>query len=121
MASVCQTGKTITFRFGSPENRTIQVTSDGQDGRSHQFYIRGGGRGGFSRGLRFSQDGLEFIPFVGMAGELTDVHGKKWSGLEIQKNHVSLATHRCKVTKRDDIDIPSFVPEETDKSYLVWY
>jgi len=121
IASVCRTGQAITFRFSSPENRSIQITSNGRDGRTHQFYIRGGGHGGFSRGLRFSQDGVEFIPFFGRAGELTDVPGKRSSGLEIQKKHISLATHRCKETKRDDLDIPDFVPEETDKGYLVWY
>jgi hypothetical protein len=123
-ASVCASGRLVTYRYGTPGKAPeMQISSNGNDGRVHSDVIIGGGSGQ-QTSLRFSNGSMHYIIYSGYAGSLTDRPGKQWSGLDILEGASSIRNRQCgagKLVPLASSSIPTFVPaDEENGPYSGW-
>ena len=90
-----------------------------------------GGGGGYQNHVRFTVADHDYVVFEAVAGELTDVPGKRWSGVYVQRGEKHLATLTCgreRTTAGDLRLVEDLAPanardslEEDDPRFEAWF
>jgi hypothetical protein len=119
LVSVCSTGDTYTYRYGEPAKPEIEIRSNGDDGKAYQNNVVGGGHGSENT-IRFVRNDYSYIVSSGEAGVLTDVPGKRWSVLNVEKGHEVVARHECQNVSPQD-KMLSELPDDPDEHFNQWY
>lgn len=124
VVSVCAAPGLITYRFGRPGRPELEIPATPASGVLHVGTVVGGG-GGSQQSLRFSHAGVEYIVFSAVAGSLTDVPGKRWSGVYVARGERQLAALACPSTgKATRISLDAALgdfPEEDNPAYEAWF
>jgi hypothetical protein len=97
VGSACLGAPGIHYRFGPPGRPAIDIANDAQWSNVHIGFVTGGG-GGRQTHLRFTAGRHHYILFEGRAGALTDVPGRRWSGIVVlagDDGRNIVATHEC--------------------------
>jgi hypothetical protein len=131
LGSVCAAAGRIAYRFGPPGNPRIAIESMPDWSNVHVGHITGGG-GGFQDHARFSAAGHDYVVFEAVGGELTEVSGKRWSGIHVRRGGQELATLACGRQSRGNAiglsHARDFTPsavgaavEESDSRFDAWF
>ena len=128
--SVCAAPGRIAYRYGPAGRPAIDIASEPGWKNIHMGRIVGGG-GGYQNHVRFTAAGHDYVVFEAVAGELTDVPGKRWSGIHVQRADDELATLTCgreRATAQDLRRAEDFAPagtrdriEEDDPRFAAWF
>lgn len=132
VGSVCAVPGRISYRFGplgkAPE---LAISSTPDWSNVHIGRITGGG-GGYQTHLRFSVEGHDYIVFEGMGGQLTEIPGKRWSGISVWRGETEFPSRSCALpasgTTGSFEQVWDFVPsasrtavEEGTKRFEAWF
>ena len=80
--AVCATDNRLSYRFGDARRTDLEIDSRPNHVRAHTGGVIGGG-GGRQEHIRFSNNGYQYIVHSMVAGNLTDVPGKRISGVTV--------------------------------------
>lgn len=80
--AVCATDSRLSYRFGDARRTDLEIDSRPGHVRAHTGGVVGGG-GGRQEHIRFSNNGYQYIVHSMVAGNLTDVPGKRISGVTV--------------------------------------
>ena len=94
VGSVCLGAKTVHYRYGPAGRPDIDVASDAGWSNVH-FNTTVGGGGGRQHHVRFTAGRHDYVVFEAVAGNLTDVPGKRWSGINVARDGRDLALLEC--------------------------
>jgi hypothetical protein len=98
VGSACLGAPGIHYRFGPPGRPAIDIANDAQWSNVHIGFVIGGG-GGHQTHIRFTAGRHHYIVFEGQAGQLTDIPGRRWSGIAVlagDDGRNIVATHECR-------------------------
>lgn len=128
--SVCAAPGRIAYRYGPAGRPAIDIASTPDWKNIHVGRIVGGG-GGYQNHVRFTAAGHDYVVFEAVAGELTDVPGKRWSGIHVEHSGDELTTLTCRrerATAKDLRQAEDFAPtgarsgiEEDDPRFEAWF
>ena len=108
------------YRYGNPAAAPdIELRSNGGDGKAYQSAVVGGG-GGHEDTIRFIQNDYSYMVSSGEAGRLTDIPGKRWSVLTVEKGQKEVARHAC-VEVISPLRVPPELPEDPDQDFVMWH
>lgn len=129
-ASVCGAPGRVAYRFGRLGRPEIAIASAPDWKNIHTGRITGGG-GGYQNHVRFTVANHDYVVFEAVAGELTEVPGKRWSGVYVQRGEKHLATLTCgreRTTAGDLRLVEDLAPanardslEEDDPRFEAWF
>jgi len=80
--AVCATDNRLSYRFGDARRTDLEIDSRPGHVRAHTGGVVGGG-GGRQEHIRFSNNGYQYIVHSMEAGSLTDIPGKRISGVTV--------------------------------------
>lgn len=123
VGSVCAGAGKLHYRYGPHGRPAIDIASTGDWSNVRRGGIVGGG-GGSQQHLRFTRGDHHYIAFWGVAGQYTQIPGKRWSGIHVSKGAADLATLRCNSAAWPANDweaLASDVRGETDPQFEAWY
>lgn len=80
--AVCATEDRLSYRFGDARRTDLEIDSGPGRVRAHVGGATGGG-GGRQEHIRFSNNGYQYVVHSMVAGSLTDVPGKRISGVTV--------------------------------------
>jgi hypothetical protein len=82
VGSVCLAGARLHYRYGPPGRPEIDLVSAADWSNVHYGRVIGGG-GGYQDHVRFTVGTQNYVIFEGLAGNLTDIPGQRWSGIYV--------------------------------------
>ncbi|MFC7377864.1 hypothetical protein [Brevundimonas sp. GCM10030266] len=128
--AVCAAEDRLSYRFGTDRRTDLEI--DSRPGRlsAHSGGVVGGG-GGRQEHIRFSNNGYQYIVHSMVAGNLTDVPGKRISGVTVVHGETGASplvrTLNCPqagVHQSTDafntLPARTFTPE-TDETWQAWW
>jgi hypothetical protein len=128
--AVCATDNRLSYRFGDARRTDLEIDSRPGHVRAHTGGVVGGG-GGRQEHIRFSNNGYQYIVHSMVAGNLTDVPGKRISGVTVVHGETGaspiLRTLNCSQTGAHQsmdgfnaLPAGTFTPE-TDETWQAWW
>ncbi|MES2097506.1 MAG: hypothetical protein V4459_12175 [Pseudomonadota bacterium] len=130
VGSLCGSKGKLSYRFGPAGRAAIDIASDAKWSNVRTGTVIGGG-GGRQNYARFNRDGYDYVVFEATAGQLTDVPGKRWSGIHVQQGDKDVSTLECKgratLLRGGFSDLSRFKPagvedtEDTDPRFDMWF
>ncbi len=95
--SVCAAPGRIAYRFGAsgkPPELAIASAPDWENVRIGRIVCGGGG---YQNHLRFTRGDYHYIVFEAAGGGLTEVAGKRWSGISVWRGETEMPARACKL------------------------
>lgn len=128
--AVCATDNRLSYRFGDARRTDLEIDSRPGHVRAHTGGVVGGG-GGRQEHIRFSNNGYQYIVHSMVAGNLTDVPGKRISGVTVVHGETGASpivrTLDCPQTGAHQsmdgfnaLPAGTFTPE-TDETWQAWW
>ena len=94
VGSVCLDGKTVHYRYGPAGRPEIDIAGD--DGWTNvHFNTTVGGGGGRQHHVRFTAGRYDYVVYEAVGGGLTEVPGRRWSGINVARDGRDLALLEC--------------------------
>lgn len=128
--AVCAAGSRLSYRFGDDHRTDLEIDSRPRRVRAHTGAVVGGG-GGRQDYIRFSNNGYQYIVHSMVAGSLTEVPGKRFSGVTVvrgdNRDAPVVRTLQCPQAGPAQIIDPTralpegtFIPDEGD-AWSAWW
>ena len=95
VGSVCLGAKSVHYRYGPAGRPDLDVASDSGWSNVHFGTIIGGGSGGRQHHVRFTAGRYDYVVYEAVGGNLTDVPGRRWSGINVARDGRDLALLEC--------------------------
>lgn len=93
--SVCAAPGRVAYRFGPLGKPELEIASAPDWSNVRIGGVVGGG-GGYQKHLRFTADGHDYVVYDGVAGQYTEIPGKRWNGIVVQQGESELANLACR-------------------------
>jgi hypothetical protein len=122
-ASVCAAPGALAYRYGQIGAPRIEAVGDGAGGPARMATVTGGG-GGRQLSLRFARQGRTYVIYSADYGSLTEVPGRRESGVVVLRDHQVSDTYVCPVRgpqQRIELPAGAAVRPETDPEFEAWF
>jgi len=122
-ASVCATPKMMFYRYGQLGAPRVEAVGDGAGGPPRLATVTGGG-GGRQVSLRFARQGRTYVVYSAAYGALTEVPGRRESGVVVLRDYEVSSTYTCPVRglqQRIELPAGAAVRPETDPEFEAWF
>jgi hypothetical protein len=122
-ASVCAAPGVLIYRYGQIGAPRVEAVGDGAGGPARLATITGGG-GGRQVSLRFARQGRTYVVYSAAYGSLTEVPGRRESGVVVLRDHQVSSTYTCPVRgpqQRMELPAGAAVRPETDPEFEAWF
>lgn len=124
VVSVCEGSGELAYRYGPLGKPDLQLVSDGGYGNVSFGWLRGQGNG-FQKSLRFANGEYSYTVYSAVAGDLSDIPGRRTSGLVVTKGTEAVLSGKLCPFKGAQQDSANFsgnlienVPEDSDAAWL---
>lgn len=94
VGSLCGGTDSVHYRFGPRGKPQIDLPSLPDWSNVHTGDVRGQGNG-YQRHVRISRGRFHYLVYEGVNGELTEVAGRRYSGIEVLDGEATVASLHC--------------------------
>jgi hypothetical protein len=127
IGSLCADADSVHYRFGPRGKPQIDLASLPDWSNVHLGDLRGQGNG-YQRHVRISRGRVHYLVYEGVNGDLTEVAGRRYSGIEVlegARGDTVLASlqcpHRPAIALGDALLAERAVSEEPDSPFDMWF
>jgi hypothetical protein len=124
IGSLCGGADSVHYRFGPRGKPQIDLGSLPDWSNVHTGDLRGQGNG-YQRHVRISRGAIHYLVYEGVNGDLTEVAGRRYSGIEVLEGETSLASLQCPHRAASDLGdalLAERAPaEDADGPFDMWF